>query len=78
MAFVIEAKAWIGRDAVPAPLRVLTIIHLNLEPVFADGGKHIDPAGLQGWAGLLRMTAPLVEGAGTAEPAGRRAWPGAQ
>ena len=20
--------------------------HLNLEPVFADGGKHIDPAGL--------------------------------
>jgi len=44
--------------------------HLDGEPVFSNGGKHIDSAGLQGRPGFFRMTASLVKSAGPTEPAG--------
>ena len=44
--------------------------NLNGEPMLSNGGKHINPAGLQSRTRFFRMTASLVESAGSTKPAG--------
>jgi len=44
--------------------------YIDDEPMFSNGSKHIDAAGLQRRPCLFRMAATLIEGTGLAEAAG--------